>query len=257
MIFNGIIRTGENREYIQSHPVSTAFFADDNIDEFSTLLESGAKLDETVTFDRTILQESLVTRSTQYKEPELIEKTKLLLESGYDVNEKDDCGVTLLMYASLDGMKEYTAAAVLSDQFDSPSKLTELFLSYGADVNAVDNFGHTALILAFAYKGGISQRHGIDVLNSPAMLWPDGYSYLYPGPVFISTFHYDQIKSLIDAGADIHAKDNRGFTARDYFEFAVEFSMNLNPKDDGEERVAYYQSQEYADLCKAVDELLT
>ena len=61
-----------------------------------------------------------------------ISKIKLILESGNDVNSKDEMGQTALMYACMQGYKD----------------VSEFLLSRGADVNAKDDVSGTALIYA-------------------------------------------------------------------------------------------------------------
>ena len=61
-----------------------------------------------------------------------VEKLKLLIEKGANVNAADEDGKTALMYAALCDAKE----------------TAELLIEKGADVNAVNDNGETALMMA-------------------------------------------------------------------------------------------------------------
>ena len=173
------------------------------------------------------------------------EKIILMLEAGYDVNETTTKKETLLMLVSIDPRWDDE----IFNRFGMPTKLTELFIEYQADVNAVDNKGRTALMWACAYKG-------FDFLDGS---YPTFYSDNENGffdniydKKLVSIFYYEQIKALVNAGADISIVDKSGFTALDYFEQAVE----LNALNDDPSAVMYYSSKQYKECCEAIRELL-
>jgi len=231
-------------ESAKKYPISAAFFSED-IRKLEAVLESGADLYEIVE-DKSILQRLLLYGTIPLTDAQLYEKIKLLVAAGYDVNEKGENGETLLMLTNIDCGGDYANY----DQFNMPSKLTELFISCGADVNAADDNGRTALMWACSYKG-YYYMYDIDKNNSPLIQTPIDSVY-YNMTKRTSRLHYNQIKALVEAGADVLAQDNKGFTALDYFEFA----MKLNSMHDRNEGVAFYQSQEYIESCKAIKELL-
>jgi len=63
-----------------------------------------------------------------------IEIVKLLIETGADINAKNNYGSTSLMYASKIGHK----------------KIVLLLIEAGADINAKNNYGYTVLMFATA-----------------------------------------------------------------------------------------------------------
>jgi ankyrin repeat protein len=95
---------------------------------------------------------------------------KLILEHGYDVNETDENGVTLLMYASLS-----------SRYYSESNPIAKLFVSHGADVNAADNMGRTALMWACG-SALPEPDNTIGVKNLPLILYPRRFlsSVLFP-----------------------------------------------------------------------------
>ena len=121
--------------------------------------------------------------------PEVI---KLLLNGGADIYAKDNKGNTVLNYAKSDEEKNLIINATrlggatwdllkaVQDKNAPPQKIQAL-LNAGADVNAKDNGGTTALMLAAR-----------------------------------SNSNPEVIKTLLNAGAELFAKDNKGKTVLDH-----------------------------------------
>jgi ankyrin repeat protein len=153
------------------------------------------------------------------------------------------------MYTSIDARWDYD----IYDPFDMPTKLTELFISYGADVDAKDNCGRTALMWACSYRG-YYYMFDVDEDKSPIIPAGVGSGNLdyYNMTKLTPVFYYGQIKALVDAGADVYARNNKGFTALDYLEFA----MDLNARKEDEKDVAFYKSKAYLDSCEEIRQLL-
>ena len=151
-----------------------------------------------------------------------------LLKKGLDVNARDDQdGRTILMHAvwfgQLDVMrilidkgadinaknkKGVTALILATDKGNA--ELVRFLLDNGADVNAKDSLGYTALIKA-AGRGlenimSILLSKGADV-NAATH---DGYAAL---SYAAGSGHTDIVKTLIDNGADVNAKSSIGYTA--------------------------------------------
>jgi hypothetical protein len=232
--------------YAKKHPVSAAFNKGD-VNKLKAVLDSGADPNE-ILDDKSILQEALLYKVTHPMDrPELYEKIEMLLEAGYDVNERDDRGETLLMYTSIDARWDYD----FYDEFDMPSKLAKLFISYGADVDARDKYFRTALMWACSYRG---YYYDYDINDKKSPIIANGFDQIdyYNMTKLTPAFYLGQIQAMVDAGADIHVRDKNGFTALDYLEFAME----LNERHDDEDGAVFYQSQEYLESCKAINSLL-
>lgn len=96
---------------------------------------------------------------------DLLKSTKTLILKGADVNSRmQEGGWTPLMQVAWDGVREHIG-------------VVQLLLNHGAEVNAQDRWGNTALTIA--------SRNG----------------------------HVETVRTLLDNGADIDAHDQRGSTA--------------------------------------------
>jgi ankyrin repeat protein len=232
--------------YAKKHPVSAAFNKGD-VKKLKAVLESGADPNE-ILDDKTILQEALLYNVTHPMDrPELYEKIEMLLEAGYDVDERDDRGETLLMYTSIDARWDFE----FYDEFDMPSKLAKLFISHGADVDARDKYFRTALMWACSYRGFY---HDYDINDKKSPIIANGFDQIdyYNMAKLTPVVYLGQIQAMVDAGADIHVRDKNGFTALDYFEFA----MGLNERHDRSEEKEFYNSDGYLESCTAIKTLL-
>ena len=138
------------------------------------------------------------------------------IDAGADVNARDEHGNTPLMHATgtwgggMDG----------SPASEDPSVVTVL-LEAGADVNARNNGGGTALRNAAAGKTVPTVRGGMfDAVEVPAIVAvllaagaevnpPSGTTPLHQAALVANL---ETVAMLIEAGADIHARDGNGET---------------------------------------------
>jgi ankyrin repeat protein len=125
---------------------------------------------------------------------------QLLIENGADVNIRGSDGITLLMDCSYQQDNSYIASSLLdhgaeieavNDDLRTPlmvaceygrPNMTRLLVSRGAQVNKIDKYGRTAMILAIL----------------------DGYNTI------------EILQILLDAGAEINIRDEDGRSALDY-----------------------------------------
>ena len=224
-----------NKIYKHTYPVTGAVL-EGNIEELKTVLNNDADPNELLG-EMPLAKRVLLTKKMRHSET--YEILQLLLDNGYNLNETDKDGITILMYTTLDvryGIEPY-------DEYDLPSRLTELFVSYGADVNAKDNNDRTALMWACNYRGHLTSHD----INTPVIT----YSFEYETKT-VPVFYYEQIKCLIDNGSDVNAQDKNGNRALDYFRFAME----ENSKNQGGRAIELYNSQEYLESCRMIEELL-
>jgi len=89
-------------------------------------------------------------------------------------------------------------------------KLVELLLQAGADINAKNNYGWTALMWAskYGYKDVVKLliKAGADINAKTYSGWTALISASGNG-------HIDVVELLLQTGADVNAKDNYGWTA--------------------------------------------
>ena len=144
------------------------------------------------------------------------EVTAACLEAGADVNARDESGNTPLMHATgtwgggMDG----------SPASEDPAVVTVL-LEAGADVNARNSGGGTALRNAAGGKTVPTVRGGMfDAVEVPAIVAvllaagaevnpPSGTTPLHQAALVANL---ETVAMLIEAGADIHARDGNGET---------------------------------------------
>lgn len=140
---------------------------------------------------------------------------EILIKHGADVNARDANENTPLLWASwwtvCFGIHPSQIRSLSPEDNPLPKirKRVKLLLDAGADVNAKDNIGKTALMYAAkAFNGG-------DI---------------------------ELISILVNAGADINARDNRGYTALMYaaaytvednvFETLIKYGADVNARDN-------------------------
>jgi ankyrin repeat protein len=122
-----------------------------------------------------------------------LDDIRRLLDADCDINRKGNGGGTLLMNTVADRVFPETVA---------------LLLSYGADVNAVDDNGETAVMAAVRSEFGDEQNialllaHGADV-----------HARDHNGATALIGAWYYTIDVLMEAGADVNAQDSAGNTA--------------------------------------------
>lgn len=116
-----------------------------------------------------------------------------LINSGNDINTKDEYGQTALMVAAANNNAE----------------ITTLLLEHNANINATRNDGKTALIIA-AYNGSISiVKLLLDKRADPNISNNEGWSALYYA---IRSDNHDISRLLVESGADVNDKTQRGET---------------------------------------------
>jgi ankyrin repeat protein len=123
---------------------------------------------------------------------------KCLIAAGADMNCRDALyGLTPL------------EAAIVRDNGDCADALMEA----GADVNARDTFGETALVWS-ALKGDVKRVQALLAAKADINFKDKfGRSILM---FAVAGDNADCVSALIAAGADVKAKDNKGFMARSY-----------------------------------------
>ena len=157
-----------------------------NVSVQSTSLEFPAK-----EFLNKLVNALQQNNSTQVKSLLTIANIKELIERGENINVKHDKGFTLLMIAA--------------SESDNP-EITKLLLNAGADVNAKDKQGVTALMKAL--KNGKPEIIKI-LLNSGAKVNDkEKESGVTPLMIAAHSNSPEVIKMLLDAGANVNDSEN-------------------------------------------------
>ncbi|MCW9014837.1 MAG: ankyrin repeat domain-containing protein [Gammaproteobacteria bacterium] len=127
-----------------------------------------------------------------------VSKVRELLEKIDSPDQRDDCNWTPLMRAAQNGH----------------FKAAELLLAAGADVNAVDKGGYSVLMVVSIFNNakvlGLLIEYGASVdLQDPGFGWSGLIWSAKEG-------HYQNVKTLIEAGADKNLRDLSGKSALDW-----------------------------------------
>ncbi len=158
---------------------------------------------------------------------------QMLLRAGANVNWRDEEGNTLIHYAV--SKKHHAAIKVLVDA--------------GVDVNAKNDDGFTALQDSLIY------HENKDVFNALIETGADiNVNWFGEGGNTLIHYavwkkHHTAIKVLVDAGVDINAKNDNGFTAlqhslayhenKDVFNALIETGADVNVRDNDGHSILY------------------
>jgi ankyrin repeat protein len=154
------------------------------------------------------------------------ELMKLLLERGADINAKSKRGRTVLTYAAAscatDNVKFYLDngadinvreitgdTALILASCEDCCDTVKVLLDRGADVNAKNAVGFTALISAVS--GCLAKSVAVENKISVDSRCP--FDRATNGPSYLECPLGRAIKLLLDAGADVNARDDNGRTA--------------------------------------------
>jgi len=129
-----------------------------------------------------------------YKDLEDLKESVRLIIAGVDIDSKDNCGRTVLMYAAMNGHAE----------------ILRLLIDKGAAIGIQDNNGWTALMWAAIRGHAEIARVLIDKGADKDIQDNDGRTALM---FATGRAHTEIARLLIEKGADIDIKNNNGSTA--------------------------------------------
>lgn len=190
-----------------------------NIERVRALLSAGAKVNEK---EQSYMGNTPVYLATCTGNKEVL---KLLIDSGADVNTRNNLGQTaldnaLLQEYDLEVIKILTnAGAHVQPDFGRSAmhyltqknnpKLIEFLLSQGVDVNAPDDRNRTPLHTAAIYNKAESHRASVEMLlkNGAEVdtRCQSGETALY---FLVKKADVGMVRLLIDGGADVNAQDD-------------------------------------------------
>ena len=156
------------------------------------------------------LRDSKISGSSYYGDPEKnLEIVRLLLEAGADPNATMADG-----YLFYNGTQAWRIKGQLTPLMISIGYIPELLIAYGADVNAQNEYGLTALMINSHF--GMTEamqtliKHGatIDAQDS------NGQTALFYS---IYSRNMEATKLLLDSGASVTIKNNLGLTPLAWF----------------------------------------
>ncbi len=191
-------------------------------------------------------------RESRQEQESLIETVQALLKAGADVNAKGSSGETPLMELANSPMTEladiiikagaevnakdelYGRTALLFALWDNQPEMAQTLLKAGADPKIKDKEGRTALMFAgknalvelvpALIKAGADVNQAEERFGNTALMWaasadgsPDAASLLglLAAKAEFKKKQLETVQALIDAGADINAKNKAGNTALD------------------------------------------
>lgn len=170
------------------------------------LLLNGANVGARNKDDKTALY-LFVERHGWTLSPEVIKTARRMVNAGSDINELDNQGRTLLFFA-----------AGLNDSWDGRPDLATLLIELGVDVNRPDAWIRTPLMIA----SGLGESEIVDLLLSEgaqvdakdgdgrtALMYAAGHNQEW-------TENTDVIERLIRQGANIETQDEAGLTSLMY-----------------------------------------
>lgn len=182
----------------------------------------------------TLMKYIFISTIASGSESELLKIEDILLQNGYDANETDSVGATLLMYAT-----STSAYFTSHDNFNFATNSVILLINHGANINATDKKGRTPLM--WACGSGNPDDFASEIERPKTIETKDGG---------FAPFDYRVIKYLVDSGADVNAKDKEGYTALDYFKQSEEYAEGWYDYN------TVGKSQDYIDECKNIESLL-
>ena len=206
----------------------TKFFSSRVVNRFEEMFKTGdidLKYYNNITVKRNIFHYAALTGS--------LDRVKILLKKGADVNLADKCDITPLHYAALSGNLE----------------LVQYLVEQGADVNATDNEKKNVLTYA-AQSGNLELvkwlvKQGLD-LNAKDY---DNNTVLHYAA---QSGNLELVQWLVKQGLDINAKDNDKETVLHYaaqsgnvelVQWLVEQGLDINAKGDDNNTVLNYAAQ--------------
>jgi ankyrin repeat protein len=194
------------------------------------LIDRGADVNARNAFDSTALMWSATD----------MEKVRMLVEHGADVNAVSKGGRTALLIAA---MSDHSASIVklliskganikavdkgkmtslLAAAQGCDPETVRLMVDAGLDVNAADKAGFTPLILAVESGNSSAVKFLIAKGANVNAVTVDRFEQVKNGPLDLGKFtalteaatenKLDMVRALLDAGADINARDVRGMT---------------------------------------------